>query len=453
MRRNFFLALFLRLAAAVALSWATAYATNNLPLAALLALALSVAIAAWAQRTMAQSAAALARNNQTRPTWNAFDRTARILNAVDEAADRRLTASADSRRALETLLDSMPDSVVALDDAGRMQWSNAPMQRLLPGSAQRIGMALVQAIRDPDVLACVRTALDAGHATACRATSILPNLVFEVNVAPLPLGGAVVVMRDVTQIESMERVQRDFVANVSHELRTPLTSITGYVETLLGDVIPESETMARDFLATIQKNAARMNRLTEDLLVLSRFETGEHPLRSVRVRAAALVRETLDSLAVVIRDAQAKVTVAGAPETDLIADTDAVIRVLTNLIENAVKYGRVGAASAQVHIAFATAPDPAFIEFTIADSGPGIGSEHLGRLFERFYRADKARSRDNGGTGLGLAIARRLTESQGGRIWVESELGSGCTFHFTLPAAPVREAVAEPAIDTAPQRI
>ena len=224
--------------------------------------------------------------------------------------------------------------------------------------------------------------------------------------------------------------------------------------------------MACDFLQTIQKNAMRMNRLTEDLLVLARFESGEHPLRPARVRAVVLVRESLDALAVVIRDSGATLSVDGDDRLEVVADSDAVVRVLSNLVENALKYGSNGTRPAHVALSFrpiaaagisselSSRPESAhfadaaerpafpselqrapFVQFEIQDSGPGIGSEHLGRLFERFYRVDKARSRESGGTGLGLAIARRLTEAQGGRIWVESELGHGSKFCFTLPTA------------------
>jgi len=251
-----------------------------------------------------------------------------------------------------------------------------------------------------------------------------------VNAAPMPQGGAVAVLRDVTRVEQMERAQKDFVANVSHELRTPLTSISGYVETLLED--EEQEGIVREFLGTIQKNAVRMNRLTEDLLVLARVESGEHAVRPVRVKASLLVREAYDSIAGLVRDSGAELELSEVVETEVMADSDAVVRVLTNLIENATKYGR---GESETRIVVSAVAMEKMVRFSVQDFGQGIPSEHIGRLFERFYRVDKGRSRESGGTGLGLAIARRLTEAQHGRIWVESELAQGSTFCFTLPVA------------------
>ena len=199
-------------------------------------------------------------------------------------SDRALTVSAEARQELEAMLDSMQDAVVAVDTAGRIQWTNQRMQRLVPGASfsnsVRIGHALVQTIRDPDVLECVRSALQERQVSERRSTTLIPGRIFEVSAAPTPGGGAVAVLHDITRIEQMERTQRDFVANVSHELRTPLTSITGYVETLLDHEATLSP-QAREFLTTILKNATRMNRLTEELLVMARVEAAEqelHPL-------------------------------------------------------------------------------------------------------------------------------------------------------------------------------
>ncbi|MBW4040464.1 MAG: PAS domain-containing protein, partial [Acidobacteria bacterium] len=198
-----------------------------------------------------------------------FEGLAYVLAKSSAEVQRRLGDAAESRRELEGLLDSMQDAVIAVDAAGRIQWTNQRMQRLLQPSAStssvggsvRLGHALVQTIRDPEVLACVGVALDTRVFCERRTTTLVPGRIFEVNSSPMPGGGAVAVLHDVTQMEEMERTQRDFVANVSHELRTPLTSITGYVETLL-DHEKELSTTAREFLSTILKNATRMNRLT-----------------------------------------------------------------------------------------------------------------------------------------------------------------------------------------------
>lgn len=324
------------------------------------------------------------------------------------------------------------------------------MQSLMPGSpasgAVRVGHALVQTIRDPEVLGCVRTALEDGVVGECRTTTLLPGRIFEVNASPIPGGGAVVVLHDITRIEQVERTQRDFVANVSHELRTPLTSITGYVETLL-----DHETlspMAREFLATILKNASRMNRLTEDLLLMASVESQEAKLNPAPVRSDVLVRDAVEGMRGLVHDAEAVLETGDTTSAEVLADSDSVLQVLGNLIENAIKYGqsRVSGRS-RVVVSAREVPGAqddggespqasgAMVEFCVQDFGQGIGSEHLTRIFERFYRVDKARSRESGGTGLGLAIARHVVEKQGGTIRATSELGLGSCFLVRLPRA------------------
>ena len=213
------------------------------------------------------------------PDFSDFDGLARAISLVSGHVESLLHSAGESRRELEAMIDSMQDAVVAVDGAGRIQWTNQRMQRLIPSntnvaaslsSTVRIGHALVQTIRDPDVLDCVKAALEERTVNERRSTSLLPGRIFEVAASPMPGGGAVVVLHDITRIEQVERTQRDFVANVSHELRTPLTSITGYVETLLDHEAALSP-VAREFLTTILKNATRMNRLTEDLLVMARI--------------------------------------------------------------------------------------------------------------------------------------------------------------------------------------
>jgi len=312
------------------------------------------------------------------------------------------------------------------------------MQKLIPGtsfsSAVRVGHALVQTIRDPEVLDCVKTALSERTVCERRSTSLLPGRIFEVAASPMPGGGAVAVLHDITRIEQVERTQREFVANVSHELRTPLTSITGYVETLL-DHEDGLSPQAREFLTTIHKNATRMNRLTEDLLVMARVESSEQELHPAPVRADILVRDAVQAMRGMVQDEEAVLEIGEVTDSEVLADQDAVVQVLSNLIENGIKYGRSknnGSSRVVVSACEITEPQEA-VEFRVRDFGQGIASEHLTRIFERFYRVDKARSRESGGTGLGLAIARHVVQTQGGTIRAESELNAGSTFLFTLP--------------------
>jgi two-component system phosphate regulon sensor histidine kinase PhoR len=374
------------------------------------------------------------------PGYKDFESLSKALTGAAGHVEQSLAKSQESRRELEALLDSMQDAVIAVDVAGRIQWTNQRMQKLIPGNsisgAVRVGHALVQTIRDPEVLACVRQALDSRTVCDRKTTSLLPGRTFEVIASPMPGGGAVAVLHDVTRIEQVERTQRDFVANVSHELRTPLTSITGYVETLL-DHERELSPTAQEFLTTILKNATRMNRLTEDLLVMARIESAEQELHPMPVPADVLVRDAVQAMKGLLQDSQAVVEIGDLTRRQVYADPDAVMQVLGNLIENAIKYGRTKSnAVARVVVTAAELSDPyEVVEFRVRDFGQGIASEHLTRIFERFYRVDKARSRESGGTGLGLAIAQHMVQTQGGTIRAESELNRGSTFIFTLPVA------------------
>jgi len=227
------------------------------------------------------------------------------------------------------------------------------------------------------------------------------------------------------------------VANVSHELRTPLTSISGYVETLLDDERMSAgfSEDAREFLEAIHKSARRMGRLTDDLLAMARVDSGEQKLRPQPVEVAMIMHETQTLVAALVKEKGGQLEVGEIPDVEVMADVDAILQVLSNLIENALNYGRRGLEGALVELSAVLLPGGFHVQFSVRDYGPGIASEHLGRLFERFYRVDKTRSRESGGTGLGLAIARHIVESHRGRLWVESELGQGSAFCFTLPCA------------------
>jgi two-component system phosphate regulon sensor histidine kinase PhoR len=370
-----------------------------------------------------------------------FDGLARALSSASEQVQSALGKAAESRRQLEALLDSMQDAVVAVDSAGRIQWSNQRMQRLIvkpggyAGSSVRVGQALVQTIRDPEVLECVRLAMEEQTVQVRRSTTVLPGRIYEVNASPMPAGGAVAVLHDVTRMEEMEREQRDFVANVSHELRTPLTSITGYVETLL-DHEASLSGQAREFLGTILKNATRMNRLTEDLLVMARVEASTLELHPGPVPADRLIRDAVEAMSGLVQENEGTLEVGELTNCQVFADTDAVMQILGNLIENAIKYGRAkNGARARVVISAREVGEQEVVEFSVRDFGMGIASEHVNRIFERFYRVDKTRSRESGGTGLGLSIVRHMVQAQAGSIWAESELGLGSNFVFTLPKA------------------
>ena len=445
MKRSLFLQILVRAAVACALLCAALLLTHDLWAGILVAVVVSLMLAGSILRLLrtddgaietALTALGEGREIELQPTFSDNDRLAAAIRSANEEVQRSFATSAERREKLEALLDSMQDAVTSIDAAGRIIWANKAMQRLVVDSfgSVRAGYSLVQTIRAPEVLDCVHVALETRKYSEHKPVSLAPGRAFAVSAAPMPEGGAVVVLRDVTRIEQVERTQTEFVANVSHELRTPLTSIQGYVEMLLeSEGAPLSAASEHEFLLAILKSARRMARLTDDLLALARVESGEQKLEPRPVAVAALIREAEALVAGVVREKGGTLEISVTAEGEVIADADAVVQIISNLIENALNYGR-GPNGARVQLTAEQLPGhPQEVRFRIRDFGNGIAWEHLGRLFERFYRVDKARSRESGGTGLGLAIAKHLVESQRGRIWVESELGHGSSFYFTLP--------------------
>jgi two-component system, OmpR family, phosphate regulon sensor histidine kinase PhoR len=359
-----------------------------------------------------------------------FDEIGRVGSALDKTAHRLETSFAalqTSKRQLETLLNSMQDAVIAVGPDQRVQWANQSMDKLVP-RRPRVHAPLVETVRDPDFLGAVHIASESRKPTSARAVSLVPGRTFDVTVAPLPGGGSVAVLRDLTERERAEKTRRDFIANVSHELRTPLTSIQGYAETLLDSASDNNHN--RDFLEIIRKNASRMTHLTEDLLTLARVESGEQRFILQPVSPAELLQEAARDFRETAKAQNVELQVEDGAVPPVNADSDALHQVFSNLVDNALKYAASGG-----RIVIGARTSPLGVEFYVRDFGPGISSEHLPRLFERFYRVDKARSRESGGTGLGLAIAKHIVLAHGGTIRAESELNHGSTFLFTLPGA------------------
>jgi two-component system phosphate regulon sensor histidine kinase PhoR len=435
----------------------SAQVRRRLALASVLAFFFALIVAAAASRWTAQRlerivdvAGRIANGDlQARILETSQDEIGRVAGAIDKTARRveqSFAAVVSSQRQLETLLNSMQDAVIAVSDDGLVQWANRPMNRLVP-QGTRLQQPVVETIRDPDFLASVKEATTTHEVKTARATSIVPGRAFDVTAAPLPGGGAVAVLRDLTETERVEKTRRDFIANVSHELRTPLTSIQGYTETLL-DSAPENGAPAREFLEIIRKNSSRMARLTEDLLTLARVESGETRFDVEPVPPAELLHDAEENFREITRNHGIELQIQDSPAHHLqsrnfpgpnplpenlpmvLADREAIHQVFSNLIDNALKYGGSGG-----RIVLGARSVPHAVEFFVQDFGAGIASEHLPRLFERFYRVDKARSRESGGTGLGLAIAKHIMLAHGGSIRAESELAHGSTFLFALPTA------------------
>ena len=349
----------------------------------------------------------------------ALDKTARQL----EANFHRLESS---RQQLETLLNSMEDAVVAVSSKREVVWFNGAMKKLAASSI-KVGTPVIRAVRDPDFLRVVDDVVLRQRAQSVNLYSVTSGRTFGMTSAPLPDGGAVCVLRDTTEIARVERTRRDFIANVSHELRTPLTSLLGYTETLLDD---STDAKSREFLEIMRRNAQRMTRLTEDLLTLARVESGEYPLQQAPVSAHELLRDAQVSFNELARAKGLTIEILDAPDIQVFADRDAIHQVFANLLDNALKYAT---GTKRIEIGASERADK--MEFYVRDFGPGIPSEHLPRLFERFYRVDKARSREAGGTGLGLAIVKHIVLNHQGEIGVNSELGHGSVFWFRLPVS------------------
>jgi len=359
-------------------------------------------------------------NDEIGRVASALDATARKLQTSFQQVER-------SRSELEALLNSMQEPVIALSSDGRALWANRRMEMLTP-TGVRLGQPVVQTVRDPNFLSAIQEAGQHRKLVTARVNSFVPGRIFAATVAPMPAGGLVAVLHDLTDAERIETTRRDFIANVSHELRTPLTSIQGYAETLLDGV--SGEETQRDFLEIIRKNAWRMARLTEDLLVLARVESGDKKLQLRPVSAAELLRDASDYFHDHRSEPGMRLDVVNEALKMVSADRDAIFQVFSNLIDNAIKYAAQGE-----RILIGAHDVEGFVQFYVRDYGPGIASEHLPRLFERFYRVDKARSRESGGTGLGLAIAKHILLVHGGMITAESELNHGCTFVFSIPEA------------------
>ncbi len=326
-----------------------------------------------------------------------------------------------SRQQLETLLNSMHDAVVAVSPKQEVAWFNGAMKPLAAGKIA-VGIPLIRAVRDPDLLRVVAEVLEKRTVRSVTLFSVSP--------------GRVCVLRDSTEIARVERTRRDFIANVSHELRTPLTSLLGYTETLMDE---STDSKAREFLEIIRRNAQRMSRLTEDLLTLARVESGEERLEPAPVAANELLRDAQTSFSELAKAKGLAIEISNTPDAMVLADRDAIHQVFANLIDNALKY-----ASGTKKIEIGATERFGNLEFYVRDFGQGIPSEHLPRLFERFYRVDKARSREAGGTGLGLAIVKHIVLNHGGQAGVTSELGHGSVFWFRIPMVEVgAEATAE----------
>ena len=364
---------------------------------------------------------------------DALDALGASMNRTAAQLDETIRTLTEERNLSTAILGSMVEGVAVVNGSERLLFANQGFAGILNLKfPPKSGSALVEIVRQTELIEAVRHVLHGkSRVEAEIVTGTLRQKYFAATVASVRAGdtlGAVLVLHDITELRRLERVRRDFVANVSHEFRTPLTAIQGFAETLLAGAIDDAQNRVR-FLEIILEHARRLARLTEDLLRLSQMDSDRLELEIDEVSVSQIVDSCLataqhraleNGLNLSVKIPSNLPTVAG--------DRRRLAEVLQNLLDNARQYTLPGGEivlSAEAHALE--------VVFTVSDTGIGIPRTDQSRIFERFYRVDAARSREAGGTGLGLAIAKHLIEAQGGRIWVESELGKGSHFHFSVP--------------------
>ena len=364
-----------------------------------------------------------------------LDNLARALNATAARLAETIRVLSDERNREATILGSMIEGVAVISARERVLYSNRAFSQILDLEGQAVeGRPLIEVVRHSVLLAVIKQALQVEKQESSEIVvgTIRPRS-FAVTATPVRAGGAsgaVLVLHEISEQRRLERVRQDFVANVSHEFRTPLTAIQGFAETLLAGAL-EDPTNRRRFVEIIRDHATRLARLTEDLLELSRIEAGQLKLEFRPVSVNQLVTACLETSSVKAGPKQLELKTElpeGLPPVR--GDANRLQQVLQNLLDNAVQYTPPGGK-----IAVGAAHSGDQVVITVADTGIGIPQAEQSRIFERFYRVDAARSREVGGTGLGLSIARHIVEVHGGRLWVDSTVGEGSQFHFSIPTA------------------
>ena len=414
--------------------------------------------AAWlrqARKRVADMVAFCRRAGREDPSGTALPvRRADELGELEEGLARlagaltgRLREATAEREKLRSILGCMTEGVVVLDTDGRVILVNQTARNIfdLPPDANVLGMSTVEILRHPEMQALVREMVesDAARDALHRQAPLGDDCWFTVNAARLKdsrarLLGYVLVFHEVTELKRLEQIRADFVANVSHEMRTPLTAIQGYAETLLDDP-PNDPRKARQFLNVVKRHSERLGRLIDDLLALSDLEMGNVSLRMQQVAAGPLTERVLELFRNQANRKHIRIRAnVDADTPHVLGDEDRLQQLLINLVDNAVKYTpEHGEVRVEARFEPGSNGDRGpRAALTVSDTGCGIPEKDLPRLTERFYRVDKARSRELGGTGLGLAIVKHITQAHGGELKIESRLGKGTRVSVFLPCAP-----------------
>jgi two-component system phosphate regulon sensor histidine kinase PhoR len=367
----------------------------------------------------------------TLPRQDEIGGIAGSLNRMADELEAAVAALASERSRFEAVLESMDEGVIALDQKQQLTMINRAAVGLLSLSIEHDGTTLAERIPIPSLHEIVARALDGHPERQEFETRSTPPRQILAYASPLRSGqGAVVVMHDVTEIRRLERIRRDFVANVSHELRTPVSIIRLNAETLLDGALERPE-IARKFLEAQMRNADRLAALVSDLLEISRIEAGTYEIHLDFIDVAPIVERIVDSVEQIAAEKQMTILCDVPPDLCALADDHALEHVLLNLVDNAVKYTPSGG---KIQVRAAVVGERVRIE--VEDNGPGIEARHRDRIFERFYRVDKGRSREVGGTGLGLAIVKHLAEAMEGSVGVSAAEPQGSIFWVSLAASP-----------------
>ncbi|WP_339167549.1 ATP-binding protein [Brevibacillus sp. FSL L8-0520] len=360
---------------------------------------------------------------------------ATAINFMASSLEQQMYEISENQQRLSGVLTNMTSGVIFISEQRRIMLVNPAVERLLGTSANDlIGKLHIEAGKSFGLSQYIDRCLDRGEKFRQEVHIYYPQeRILEVNFAPYinfkgEAKGVVVVLHDFTEVRRLEKMRSDFVANVSHELRTPITSIKGFTETLLDGAMQDEET-CRNFLQIISDESERLYRMIRDILDLSKIEQKRISLNLVQVNVQDLISSTVALLQDQAQRKQISITLPKAePRITLTTDKDCLQQIILNLVTNAVVYTPEGGA-----ITLELRQDSRHVQIQVTDTGIGIPEQDLPRIFERFYRVDKARSRDSGGTGLGLAIVKHLVESLHGQITVKSVEGKGSTFTVTLP--------------------
>jgi len=367
---------------------------------------------------------------------------ASALNYMSDEIKNKISRISSEEAKADAVISSMFEGVLLTDKKGAIITINPSLRKLFMISIPPEGRKPIEVMRSNRIQDIVDKIISEGRriTTEETLTSFSQEKVVRISGSPVVKNGnregVILVFHDITELRRLENIRRDFVANVSHELRTPLSSIKGYAETLLHGAL-EDKNNAKDFINIIYKESDRLAKLIDDLLDLSKIESGKIEIMPVPSDIGII---TANASAILKKYADDKhIDIEIAPSEDIpkvLADESRLTQVILNLLDNAIKFTQ---ESGRIKITIVK--KDGFVQTDISDTGPGIPEKDLPRIFERFYRVDKARSENIGGTGLGLSIVKHIVQFHGGEVWASSTLGKGSTFSFTIPAAENRFAI------------